>query len=119
MSAIESGMGEQHSSQTQVPHARRWWALMGLCIGSLLVMIEVTIVNVALPFIRKELIFTERSLVWVVNAYLLTFGGFLLLNGRLGDLFSNRRLFLLGITLFTLASLACGAAGSQPMLIGA
>src|SRR4051794_19908228 len=77
------------------------------------------IVNVALPSIREDLAFSQTSLVWVVNAYMLTFGGFLLLGGRLGDLYGNRRLFLLGIALFTLASAACGLAGSQPMLITA
>jgi len=98
---------------------QRWLALYVLCAGVLMIVLDTTIVNVALPSIREDLRFTETSLVWVVNAYMLTFGGFLLLGGRLGDLFGHRRLFLLGITLFTLASLACGAAGSQPMLIGA
>ena len=98
---------------------QRWLALYVLCAGVLMIVLDTTIVNVALPSIREDLRFTETSLVWVVNAYMLTFGGFLLVGGRLGDLFGHRRLFLLGITLFTLASLACGAAGSQPMLIGA
>ena len=98
---------------------QRWLALYVLCAGVLMIVLDTTIVNVALPSIREDLRFSETSLVWVVNAYMLTFGGFLLLGGRLGDLFGHRRLFLLGITLFTLASLACGAAGSQPMLIGA
>jgi MFS family permease len=88
-----------------------------LCAGVLMIVLDTTIVNVALPSIREDLRFTETSLVWVVNAYMLTFGGFLLLGGRLGDLFGHRRLFLLGVTLFTLASLACGAASSQGMLI--
>jgi len=96
---------------------RRWWALYVLCAGVLMIVLDTTIVNVALPSIREDLRFTETSLVWVVNAYMLTFGGFLLLGGRLGDLFGHRRLFLLGVTLFTLASLACGAASSQGMLI--
>ncbi len=78
-----------------------------------------TIVNVALPSIRESLRFTETSLVWVVNAYLLTYAGFLLLGGRLGDLFGHRRLFLYGIALFTAASLACGLSGSQALLVGA
>src|SRR3954462_9948436 len=95
----------------------RWWALMVLCLGVLMIVLDTTIVNVALPSIRTDLGFTETSLVWVVNAYMLTFGGFLLLGGRLGDLFGHRRLFLLGIALFTLASLACGAANSQAVLI--
>ena len=84
-----------------------------------MIVLDVTIVGVALPSIREDLGFSEESLAWVVNAYLITFGGFLLLGGRLGDLFGHRRLFLLGITLFTLASATCGLASSQWMLVGA
>jgi EmrB/QacA subfamily drug resistance transporter len=98
---------------------RRWLALIILCLGSLMIVLDATIVNVALPSIREDLGFSETSLAWVVNAYLLTFGGFLLLSGRLGDLFGHRRLFLIGIVLFTLASLACGLATSQEFLIAA
>jgi EmrB/QacA subfamily drug resistance transporter len=98
---------------------RRWLALIILCLGTLMIVLDATIVNVALPSIRKDLGFSETSLAWVVNAYLLTFGGFLLLGGRLGDLFGHRRLFLIGIALFTLASLACGLANSQGTLIAA
>jgi EmrB/QacA subfamily drug resistance transporter len=98
---------------------RRWFALMVLCGGSLMIVLDTTIVNVALPSIREDLGFSETSLAWVVNAYLLTFGGFLLLGGRLGDLFGHRRLFVAGITLFTLASLACGLATSQAFLVTA
>lgn len=98
---------------------KRWLALLVLCLGVLMIVLDTTIVNVALPSIRADLGFTETSLVWVVNAYMLTFGGFLLLGGRLGDLFGQRRLFLLGITLFTLASAACGLANSQGLLIAA
>lgn len=98
---------------------KRWLALMVLCLGVLMIVLDTTIVNVALPSIRANLGFTETSLVWVVNAYILTFGGFLLLSGRLGDLFGHRKLFLLGITLFTLASAACGFANSQGFLITA
>jgi EmrB/QacA subfamily drug resistance transporter len=97
----------------------RWLALIVLCLGDLMIVRDVTIVGVALPSIREDLGFSETSLAWVVNAYLLTFGGFLLLGGRLGDLFGHRRLFVMGITLFTLASLGCGLAGSQEFLIGA
>jgi len=97
----------------------RWIALLILCLGDLMIVLDVTIVGVALPSIRESLGFTETSLAWVVNAYLLTFGGFLLLGGRLGDLYGHRRLFLLGITVFTAASLACGLATSQAVLIGA
>jgi EmrB/QacA subfamily drug resistance transporter len=98
---------------------RRWWALYVLCSGVLMIVLDTTIVNVALPSIREDLAFTETSLVWVVNAYMLTFGGFLLLGGRLGDLFGTRRLFLLGLIFFTLASVGCGLANSQGMLVAA
>jgi EmrB/QacA subfamily drug resistance transporter len=98
---------------------RRWLALIILNLGTLMIVLDATIVNVALPSIRDDLGFTSDSLAWVVNAYLLTFGGFLLLGGRLGDLFGHRRLFLIGIVLFTAASLACGLATSQAFLIGA
>lgn len=98
---------------------RRWIALYVLCLGSLMIVLDSTIVNVALPSIRADLDFSETSLAWVVNAYLLTFGGFLLLGGRLGDLYGPRRLFLLGITLFTLASLACGLSTTQAALVTA
>src|SRR6266542_3380022 len=97
----------------------RWLALYVLCLASLMIVLDVTIVNVALPSIREDLGFSETSLAWVVNAYLLTYGGFLLLGGRLGDLFGHRRLFLTGITLFTLASLACGLATTQWFLVTA
>jgi EmrB/QacA subfamily drug resistance transporter len=98
---------------------KRWWALVVLCLGSLMIVLDTTIVNVALPSIRKDLGFSETSLAWVVNAYLLTFGGFLLLGGRLGDLFGHRRLFMIGIALFTLASLADGLSTTQTFLVTA
>jgi len=98
---------------------QRWWALMVLCLGVLMIVLDTTIVNVALPSIREDLHFTETSLVWVVNAYMLTFGGFLLLGGRLGDLLGHRRMFLVGLVVFTVASLACGLAQNQALLIGA
>jgi EmrB/QacA subfamily drug resistance transporter len=97
----------------------RWIALIVVCLGSLMIVLDSTIVNVALPSIKRDLGFSQSSLAWVVNGYLLTFGGFLLLGGRLGDLLGHRRLFLGGIALFTLASMACGLASSQGMLIGA
>jgi EmrB/QacA subfamily drug resistance transporter len=97
----------------------RWIALIVLCLGSLMIVLDTTIVNVALPSIRNSLGFSQTSLAWVVNGYLLTFGGFLLLGGRFGDLFGHRRLFMGGIALFTVASLACGLAGSQGFLIAA
>jgi hypothetical protein len=90
----------------------RWLALMVLCLGNLMIVLDTTIVNVALPSIRADLGFSESSLAWVVNAYLLTFGGFLLLGGRLGDLLGHRRMFVTGIAAFTTASVACGLAGS-------
>src|SRR5439155_12897423 len=98
---------------------RRWLALYVLCLASLMIVLDVTIVGVALPSIRTDLKFSETSLAWVVNGYLLTYGGFLLLGGRLGDLFGHRRLFIAGITLFTLASLACGLAPTQWFLVAA
>jgi EmrB/QacA subfamily drug resistance transporter len=97
---------------------RRWLALLILCLGDLMIVLDVTIVGVALPSIRADLGFSEESLAWVVNAYLITFGGFLLLGGRLGDLFGHRRLFLMGIALFTAASAVCGFANSQGLLVG-
>jgi EmrB/QacA subfamily drug resistance transporter len=95
----------------------RWLALIVLCLGDLMIVLDGTIVNVALPSIRDDLGFSETSLAWVVNGYLLTFGGFLLLGGRLGDLFGQRRMFLIGIALFTAASLACGLSGTQELLV--
>ena len=97
----------------------RWLALIVLCLGDLMIVLDVTIVGVALPSIREDLGFSKESLAWVVNAYLLTFGGFLLLGGRLGDIVGHRRMFLAGIGLFTFASVACGLAGSQGMLVAA
>ncbi|TAM25367.1 MAG: DHA2 family efflux MFS transporter permease subunit [Nevskiaceae bacterium] len=97
----------------------RWLALYVLCLGVLMIVLDTTIVTVALPSIKADLGFSETGLVWVVNAYMLTFGGLLLLGGRLGDLYGQRRLFLLGLTLFTLASLACGMAGTQVLLVTA
>src|SRR5215475_15243318 len=98
---------------------RRWLALYVLCLGVLMIVLDTTIVNVALPSIRADLGFSDAALSWVVNAYMLTFGGFLLLGGRLGDLFGHRRLFLIGTTFFTLTSLGCGLATSQHLLIAA
>jgi len=95
----------------------RWLALYVLCLASLMIVLDVTIVGVALPSIQDDLGFSETSLAWVVNAYLLTYGGFLLLGGRLGDLYGHRRLFLIGISLFTVASLACGLSTTQGMLV--
>ena len=96
---------------------KRWLALYVLCLGDLMIVLDGTIVNVALPTIRDDLGFSQTSLAWVVNAYLLTFGGFLLLGGRLGDLFGQRRMFLIGIAGFTAASLGCGLSTSQELLV--
>src|SRR5262245_18551654 len=104
---------------TPIDGKKRWLALIVLCLGDLMIVLDMTVVNVALPSIRSDLGFSQTSLVWVVNAYLLTFGGFLLLGGRLGDLYGHRRLFLMGIILFTLASLSCGLADAQAVLIAA
>jgi EmrB/QacA subfamily drug resistance transporter len=96
---------------------KKWLALYVLCLGDLLIVLDISIVNVALPSIREDLGFSEASLAWVINAYTLTFGGFLLLAGRLGDIYGHRRVFVLGVGLFTLASLFCGLATSQEMLV--
>src|SRR5919112_5450018 len=95
---------------------QRWLALYVLCLGSLMIVLDATIVNVALPSIRADLGFSSASLAWVVNAYLLTFGGCLLLGGRLGDLYGPRRLFLVGLAAFTVSSIACGLATTREML---
>src|SRR3954471_15488347 len=97
----------------------RWLALIVLCMGTLMIVLDTTIVNVALPSIRSDLHFSQTSLAWVVNAYLLTFGGFLLLGGGLRGPLGPRRLFLSGITLFTVASLCCGLANTQELLVAA
>jgi EmrB/QacA subfamily drug resistance transporter len=97
----------------------RWIALYVLCAGMLMIVLDVTVVNVALPSIQEDLGFTTSSLAWVVNAYLIAFGGLLLLAGRIGDMLGRRRVFLAGIALFTLASLLCGLAQSQWLLVGA
>ncbi len=91
----------------------RWVALYVLCVGMLMIVLDVTVVNVALPSIQDDLRFSTSSLAWVVNAYLIAFGGLLLLAGRFGDLIGRRRIFLAGVGLFTAASLACGLADSQ------
>jgi EmrB/QacA subfamily drug resistance transporter len=98
---------------------RRWVALVVLCAGFLMIILDQTIVNVALPSIQNDLHFSQANLAWVVNAYLIAFGGLLLLVGRLGDLIGRRRIFLSGLVLFTTASLLCGLADSQGLLIGA
>jgi EmrB/QacA subfamily drug resistance transporter len=98
---------------------RRWMALYILCAGFLMIVLDMTIVNVALPSIKKDLGFSQASLAWVVNAYLIAFAGLLLLAGRLGDLLGRKRIFLIGLGLFTAASMLCGLSVGQPMLIAA
>jgi EmrB/QacA subfamily drug resistance transporter len=95
----------------------RWLALYVLCAGVLMIVLDATIVNVALPTIQDDLGFSQSDLAWVVNAYLIAFGGLLLLAGRVGDLIGQRKIFLIGVTLFTVASLACAASQTQEMLI--
>jgi EmrB/QacA subfamily drug resistance transporter len=103
------------------PHLdrRRWIALVVLCFAQLMITLDTTIVNVALPAIQEDLGFSDANLTWVVNAFLVTFGGFLLLAGRLGDLLGRRRVFLVGLVVFTVASALCGLASSEGVLIGA
>jgi len=98
---------------------RRWLALAVLCLGQLMMVLDSTIVNVALPSIQHDLNFSQGNLTWVMNGYLITFGGFLLLAGRLGDLVGRKKVFLTGLVMFTAASVLCGVASSQSMLIGA
>ena len=98
---------------------RRWTALVVLCAGMLMIVLDQTIVNVALPSIQDDLGFSQSNLAWVVNAYLIPFGGLLLLAGRFGDLISRKGVFLAGLGVFTFASLLCGLAQSQEMLVAA
>jgi EmrB/QacA subfamily drug resistance transporter len=113
-------MAESQTAYARQPGGtdrRRWIGLYVLCVGMLMIVLDVTVVNVALPSIQRDLHFSQASLAWVVNAYLISFGGLLLLAGRLGDLLGHRRVFLAGLALFTVASLICGLATSQTMLI--
>jgi EmrB/QacA subfamily drug resistance transporter len=107
------------TEQQPISDRSRWIALYVLCIGMLMIVLDITVVNVALPSIKDDLGFSQSSLAWVVNAYLITFGGLLLLAGRLGDLVGRRTIFLWGLAVFVLASLLCGASQSEGMLIGA
>jgi EmrB/QacA subfamily drug resistance transporter len=111
------------TGQDPQPHAAdgrsRWMALVVVCVGMLMIVLDATVVNVALPSIQSDLGFSQSSLAWVVNAYLIAFGGLLLLAGRLGDLISRRGVFLAGLGVFTAASLLCGLAQSQELLIAA
>ena len=109
----------RHRSASIAADRKRWAALAVLCLGALLIVLDLTIVNVALPSIGRELGFSQSGLVWVMNAYLLTYGGFLLLAGRLGDLYRKRRLFLVGLVIFSAASLACSLSPSGALLVAA
>jgi EmrB/QacA subfamily drug resistance transporter len=109
----------QTAATPPVNERSRWIALYVPCVGMLMIVLDATIVNVALPSIQEDLGFSQSSLAWVVNAYLISFGGLLLLSGRLGDLLGRRSVFLFGIGLFTTASLLCGLAQSQEVLVAA
>src|SRR2546425_11824375 len=110
-----------HSSAIRPPTSdlRRWVALVVVCLGQLMIVLDSTIVNVALPAIQRDLHFTQANLTWVVNAYLVAFGSFLLPAGRLGDLVGRKRVFLSGVALFMVASALCAAAPSQQFLVAA
>src|SRR6266851_3750127 len=97
----------------------RWLSLIVLCTGFLLIVVDMTIVNVALPSIQKDLGFSQSGLAWIINAYLIAFGGLLLLAGRVGDLVGHKRVFLYGLAVFTVASLVCGLSQSQGVLVAA
>jgi EmrB/QacA subfamily drug resistance transporter len=112
-------LAEERSSAAARSERSRWIALAVLCLGQLMMVLDATIVNVALPSIQRELHFSQSNLTWVINGYLITFGGFLLLAGRMGDLVGRKRVFLSGLALFTAASVVCGLADSQGMLIAA
>ena len=103
----------------QISERNRWIALYVLCVGVLMIVLDATVVNVALPSIQTDLGFSQSSLAWVVNAYLIAFGSLLLLAGRLGDLIGRRTVFMAGLVVFTGASLTCGLAQSQGMLVAA
>src|SRR3954471_15650557 len=109
--------GEAAVTTYQKTRDRRWLALYVLCAGVLMIVIDATIVNVALPSIQDDLGFSQSNLAWVVNAYLIAFGGLLLLAGRIGDLVGQRRIFLVGLGVFTAASVLCATSQSQEMLI--
>jgi EmrB/QacA subfamily drug resistance transporter len=113
------GQASERPAGGKAPDCSRWIALLVLCVGMLMIVLDVTVVNVALPNIQSDLHFSQSSLAWVVNVYLIAFGGLLLLAGRLGDLLGRRRVFLAGLVVFTTASLVCGMSDSQGMLVAA
>src|SRR5271168_510110 len=119
-SRTENQQPQQPTAPAEVERKRerrRWIALGVLCLGQLMMVLDATIVNVALPSIQHDLNFTQGNLTWVIDGYLITFGGFLLLAGRMGDLVGRKKVFLAGLVLFTAASIFCGFASSQGMLI--
>jgi EmrB/QacA subfamily drug resistance transporter len=120
MGSVALAPGDIYMAQTSASiSSSRWLALVVLCAGMLMIILDQTVVNVALPSIQRDLGFSQSSLAWVVNAYLIAFGGLLLLAGRLGDLFGRKRMFLTGLAVFTTASLLCGVSISQEMLVSA
>src|SRR4051794_18255635 len=116
---MTQAQGGTQTETEQMSDRSRWIALYVLCAGMLMIVLDITVVNVALPSIKDDLGFNQSSLAWVVNAYLITFGGLLLLAGRLGDLIGRRTIFLTGMAVFVAASVLCGASQSEGMLIGA
>jgi EmrB/QacA subfamily drug resistance transporter len=117
MTEIVTAAAQEQNAETT--DRGRWIALVVLCAGMLMIILDSTVVNVALPSIQSDLGFTQSNLAWVINAYLIAFGGLLLLAGRLGDLVGRKAIFMIGLTIFTVASLVCGVSQSQELLIGA
>src|ERR1035437_2553201 len=115
-----AGISQQSTADSErTRERRRWTALAVLCLGQLMMVLDATVVNVALPSIQRDLHFTQGTLTWVMNGYLITFAGFLLLSGRMGDLVGRKRVFLTGLVMFTIASVLCGLAADQTLLIAA
>src|ERR1700684_2646465 len=112
-------LGTIPQGESETGDRRRWIALVVVCLAMFMNALDGSIVNVALPDIQRSLHFSQSGLTWVVDAYLITFGSFLLMAGRLGDLIGRKKVFLTGVTLFTLASIVCGSASSQAMLVTA
>ena len=119
--AIGGTKGEEHTTAKELGagDGRRWLALVVLCVGQLMIVLDATVVNVALPVLQHDLHFTVSSVAWVIDAYLITFGGLLLLAGRLGDLVGRKLVFTVGVLIFTISSFFCGLADTQALLIGA
>ena len=119
MSFITQSLSSSTDNSAAAVERRRWLGLAVVCMAQLMIVLDVSIVNVALPSIQRDLHIAQSDLTWIVNAFLITFGSFLLLAGRLGDLAGRKRVFMFGITIFTFASLLCGIAPSAGLLIGA